>query len=373
MKNILLLVALTLLVSGTSIGQKISSETINFEYKRLPLKPFDSAVETYNIVCVNIHAESVEIMRAQYEAEKDEAKAEVEGEHQAVKIINSIQGNSTKVRFVEKPYMPKIYDGPVVANKLTLENLEKAENAEVTINLEMLGMSHTKTLMTSGGEGAKTYYYKVGAKHEMKLTTKSPDGTVLTEIAVPGSDKNIYASTKKFSSTDALNSYWAKSKYDVLLPLDSKISEANFKKANQALNSFHGTSTIKKPFKIAVISDKKMDYDKYAKAYELMFEGALYYVEDEPKANALYQQAIDLWEAELKESDVKNKKARINEKVTGATRYNCIIALTWARKFNEANSHYVKLKMLDMGKYNRQMPILKAFIDDQEARYSANN
>ena len=74
-----------------------------------------------------------------------------------------------------------------------------------------------------------------------------------------------------------------------------------------------------------VLSDKKMDYSEYIKAYELVFEGAMLYYVDNENAKVAIKKALDLREGVLKESDLTNKKARVNDKVTGDARYNCAL------------------------------------------------
>lgn len=74
-----------------------------------------------------------------------------------------------------------------------------------------------------------------------------------------------------------------------------------------------------------VLSDKKMDYSEYIRAYELFFEGAILYYDDNENGKVAIKKALDLWEGVLKESDFTNKKARVNDKVTGDARYNCAL------------------------------------------------
>ncbi len=96
------------------------------------------------------------------------------------------------------------------------------------------------------------------------------------------------------------------------------------------------------------------------------------YYDDNENAKVAIKKALNLWEGALKESDLTNKKARVNDKVTAATRYNCALFYCWVNDHNKANYHLMKLKLLDMSKYKRQVKDLKAFIVDHKARYEAN-
>lgn len=372
MKVKALLIASLVLTSTLLFGQKIEMEEIEMEYIQLPLVPFTPEVKTYKIEIVNLHSESVRASSIDYQNEVDEEQEKVDSEHKAVKIINTINGTPTQAKFVEKPYLANVYKTHIHNKKLSLDYLKTTEAADITIELQISGFDYETKLYTSGSAEARKYSFKVTAKNEMTLIVKDAAGTVLSETFVTGTDSVLKRGTRSFSSSAALDNYWAKSKEDVLSPLDDKLGELNFKRANRELNNVHGKLELKKKLKVAVAQDKKQDYSSFTKAYELVFEGAMYYKSEEASAIEKFNQALALWEEDLKEADLENKKARINKKVTAALRYNCVLFYTWAHDYKKANLHYMKLKMLDVGKYKKQLKTLKDFIDDQEKRHLAN-
>tara|TARA_B100000508_G_scaffold93424_1_gene72989 strand:- start:4783 stop:5910 length:1128 start_codon:yes stop_codon:yes gene_type:complete len=372
MKNLILVFLAVILTQGVLIAQKFDTETADLKYTKLPLKPIPSEAVSYNVEFRNAHEAEVLAAEDAYQQDKQDAQDEVDSEHEAVKIINSISGNSTKKRVVEKPYLPVIYTKDNVLQKFTLNDLEMSDNPDITMIINFNGFTYTKTQSTSTSKEIKYYYYTVKAKNEMSVSIVDAQGTPISDFAVPGCEKVMSSYSRKFTSVSALDAYWSRSKSDVLRPLEKKITDKNIKSAQKEIANQHGTSVETKKIKVAVVRDKKLDYSEYEKAYELVFEGAMLYFDDNDDAQVKIKEALELWEGALKESDLKNKKARINEKVTAATRYNCALFYCWVNQHDKAKFHYMKLKMLDVGKYNRQMKDLKRFIDDHKARYDAN-
>lgn len=78
-----------------------------------------------------------------------------------------------------------------------------------------------------------------------------------------------------------------------------------------------------------------------------------------------------LWEKALTESNPKDKKARIDEKVTAATLLNDAEANLWMNNFDEAELLLARLKLLDISRYNTLAKELGTVVQDQRTRYTA--
>jgi len=372
MKQVLITGLALLTISIQSFAQKFDAEEVEIKFTQLPLFPLPEEASSYGVVFNNAHEAEVLAAEAAYKTEKQEAQDEVNNQHEAVKIINSINGTSKKARVVDKPYLPIVYNETNVIQNFVLNELPKSDNPDVTLNINFSGFTYTKVQGTSTKNEVKSYYYSIQAKHMMSVSLVDREGNVLNEFEVPLCSKVVKSSTKSYSSTSALDAYWSKNKHDVLRPLEKRITTNNMKNAQKEITNQFGISEQTKKIKVAVVRDKKADYSEYEKAYELVFEGAMLYKDDNAMAQSKMKEAIELWEGALKESDVKNKKARINEKVTAATRYNCAIFYTWTNDHSKAKYQLMKLKLLDVGKYNREIKRLESFIDDHKKRYEAN-
>jgi hypothetical protein len=90
------------------------------------------------------------------------------------------------------------------------------------------------------------------------------------------------------------------------------------------------------------------------------------------KAFEYIKKGIDGWEAALKESEPKNKKARVNDKVTAVTRLNLAEAYIWINDYSNAELQLDKTRFLDLNKFTRLAAKQKGLVDDQKARFEAN-
>jgi len=84
--------------------------------------------------------------------------------------------------------------------------------------------------------------------------------------------------------------------------------------------------------------------------------------------------ALVKFETILKESNVTDKKARINEDVTIAIYLNLLEANLWLNDFIACQKIILKLKTSNTSNRDeRRMNRIKELIDDQKIRYDANN
>ena len=83
--------------------------------------------------------------------------------------------------------------------------------------------------------------------------------------------------------------------------------------------------------------------------------------------------AIDIWEKELEEADLQNKKARINGKISGLISANLADAYFWMEDFEKTN-YYIN-KALSQGniKAKSHCKKLKNDIPEFRIRYNAFN
>ena len=84
------------------------------------------------------------------------------------------------------------------------------------------------------------------------------------------------------------------------------------------------------------------------------------------------EEAVALWNKALAESNPKDKKARIDAKVTAAALLNAAEANVWLNHFDEAELLLAKLKLLDISRYNEAAKELSVVLLDQRARFQAN-
>lgn len=115
-------------------------------------------------------------------------------------------------------------------------------------------------------------------------------------------------------------------------------------------------------------------YSDYKETFENAISGYNKLTLDKDAALKKLTKAMTIWVTALKESDPKNRKARINKKVTKYTHFSLVETYLWLNKFEKADDHLTKLYSLKLN--NKEEKLIKqyrVFILDQKKRYLANN
>ncbi|MBM78489.1 MAG: hypothetical protein CL846_08405 [Crocinitomicaceae bacterium] len=97
------------------------------------------------------------------------------------------------------------------------------------------------------------------------------------------------------------------------------------------------------------------------------------YDRDKATAKERLAKAIDLWEEELKSSDLNDKKARINKKITGLISANLADAYFWSENFEKANLYINKAITNGTVKSKSHCKKLKQDIPEFQLRFNACN
>ncbi len=127
---------------------------------------------------------------------------------------------------------------------------------------------------------------------------------------------------------------------------------------NNFLNSNYAFKKISYESTAQLVKDKKQDYSDLNNAYLAMLEGYNTLAEgyDKAAAKPKIAEAIAIYEKALLESEMDNKKARINEEVTLAIYWNLIEAYIWNDDYAKAKSLYTKFSTFDAPKkYKKYM------------------
>jgi hypothetical protein len=206
----------------------------------------------------------------------------------------------------------------------------------------------------------------------VKVSTK--DGAVLLDELIEATNTYTVGKTEAFGNPDGLAKFWATNQNAFLRQLDENSMKANMKLVADYLDSKLGQRVITRNTSIIVVSDKKINYDEYPQAYEKALMGYKGLTDPARTADAQKQisEAVALWNKALTESNPKDKKARIDEKVTAATLYNDAEANLWLNNFDEAERLLARLKLLDISRYNTMANELSVVVQDQRTRFNAN-
>lgn len=154
--------------------------------------------------------------------------------------------------------------------------------------------------------------------------------------------------------------------------MENETVEKNLSVIQTLLNDNYAFKKVNYMADIYLVKDKKVDYTDYQNAYLAVIEGYNSLTENYEKiaAKAKINEAIAIWEKALLESDVENKKARIDEEVTYATYLNLIEAYIFVDDFSKAKSLIAKLSIYGIPKrVKKRMEELSIFSSAQNERY----
>ena len=420
MKSVYLLSTLFLLFSVNIFAQNVQDKKVQFDYKQLPSEPVKGVIN-YNSTVILTYEDEVLAEQAKLQAEYDEAMAnyaiEVEGakaDHEAAmkeyRVDKKAWDEKSKVsKLIEKKLLEEdnaprqpVYRQPSPPSKRTALNQNKIFNTNMLTNtyLDVKGLTKSddnafkitatlygfeyiapelkfqeKSESKTGSDKKsvttkyKLYWYEASYKHPIHVKVEAPDGTiVMDEVLEEFSEFKVYKTGSKKYSSPSINRDELKKK------IVEKVVEDNMKIINETINSKIGFPTKNRAIIIHKIKAKKHNYDDFEDALESAEDGYKYLAKDEDKAKAKINEAIELWEAALKESNVESKKARVNSNVTIATYLNLIEAYIWVNEYDKVKAYIRKVLTLKVSRKDKKLlERYKDFYKEQKDRAEANS
>jgi hypothetical protein len=419
--RILHLLALLTILSFSAYSQKVDDLKITFEYRQLPLEPINKSTTNYSAKVIQTYEADINARKEAHKQKVKEAEdrynADLAAHPQKVKeaedrytaemeaynkknlgqklLENKVMGESTKPvkNIPSAPYksLPvedkyqKIFSADLLSSTyVKLEGFKKTPENAVAITVTLNGFESPepvlKTATTTKTENGVTKTissnsYEVSYKHPISVKVEAPgQGTVLEETPASFNEYKI-ASTGTFSSESDLRNWWYSNKESYLNNLDDKIIKQNMEAINELINNKFGYIKKKREIEIYLAKDKEVHPD-YQKAYESAIAGynQLAIPESKDQVFSNIRKATELWEAALKESNVQDKKARVNEKVTIATIKNLIEAYIWLNDFNTSETYMNKLLSMDISNRDKKdIEKNRELLKSQRERFDINN
>ncbi|MDQ3049222.1 MAG: hypothetical protein M3R27_16875 [Bacteroidota bacterium] len=368
MNRICFLVCFVLLLVQSVYAQNIKDETIEYRYIKLPLTPLPASIKNYqSSVFATYEAENTKKKEA-YEAEKKVAELAFQKEKEVYpakvkaaddnyamemeawkkksfgeKLVEKevLKENNKPVkqtppapylRTVQEPQLQTSYDYPVIANTyLILDGYtNKPENA-VKIDVTIYGFEYTEPRqlselknLTSYANGQTTtnqvnyYHYEFSYRHTMSVKVTAPDGKEM--LSLSPQELNTYKVFKSPESTTA-----AGFNRELLIKTnEEKIFQENLNLINNVVNDKFGYKRVVRPGKLFYVKSKDETYQDLLIAFNDASSGLKLILDDSASAKLKLQSAITKWNTALQESDVKNKKARIDKDVTTMIYFNLL-------------------------------------------------
>ncbi len=409
MKNKILIILLSIAFLGHS--QKINKAETSFKYTQLPLKPLSVETKSINATLELLYAE--EIYKMLQDAE-DEYQQNLLDHPQAVKDakerydermlrydkeMEAWKKTDIGTKFIEKqilkennkPVKPgsfyppaeprirnvsheKLFDSEeLIRSYLIIDGFTGGTENALKIKVKLHGFDSqegdpvSKTVKKYNSS-SKSYSnitvttYPVSYKHPVSLKIETLEGEILHE----GTFEETANWTQVSSKTYPNEIFYER--------LEEGIINTTMSKIKNYLNSQYGVSEKSTTLTIYTPSSKKLDYTDFQDAYYESSEGYELLVNDNSKGIEKLQKAISIWEKAMEESDVDDRKARVNAKVTKFTLWNLQRAYLWSNDFEKAKNALKKAYGTSPNK--KEMKTQKSIrqkINDREERFNANN
>ncbi len=380
MKPILL--SIMLLISCLALqAQRIKTDKIDYKYIKLPTDPLDKNIKNYQAMATSSYEEENQRLRANYEKEKQLAEDEYQKEllEYPTKVKEAEEKYNTEMeawkkkslvdkivekeilnennkpqkpninkpykRFVQEPLLKKSYDYSALANTyLQLEGFQNNPDNAVKIIATLNGFEYTKPRqvteikkVTTASNGNVTTsdvtYYSIEFtyRHTMSVKAIAPDGREIFNLTPQ--ELNTYTVYKSNGTTtqQTIN------EQQLVTTFEEKILQENLKLLGSIVNDKIGYKRELRSTVLEYPIDKKVNYSDMLQAYNEALSGLMSIAVDEESAKTKINKAIDLWNAALKESDLTDKKARIDKDITLSIYFNLLECYFATRNLTEAD------------------------------------
>lgn len=383
MKKIMVLACL---ISLQASGQNIDDNFVNFNYTQLPLVSVDESMRWYRFeVVTDVEGANMD-STATYQIRLDNAVSIYQkrmdtwlSKMSLLQQQENATGTSQSANYPPKPSLELVVK-PVQhtvttnasAEGIKISGFNEGDNG-LLIRYTLLPIKNVKFSYSKKGEAANTKYdYKCSYMLQAKMEVIDPNNTVLFEKMVGR------AKTKglgKYKSTYDFAKWYMNNRETFYAQIESEGRKAAISGSGSALDNQFGY--INKNRKAEIYSVKKYkdyDYTDVVMAYNQTTEALLKVGNERDRSGAMddLEKARDMWLKILEESNLQNKKERINAKISAMIWCNLAEIAVWMADFNEADNQVSKTMNSGIIKAKSHIKGEKSFYADQKNRWNAN-
>ncbi len=405
-----------LALCGAAFGQKVQEEDVTFTETRLPLAPLGGSLQHYQFTVKTPYPENnnelinaakakyeqdvvnypqkVEESKAKYEQDLANYDTQVEMARENFKIESEQYNSLTMVERMaladQKPTL-KLPSKPYYSKPSEPYYVEPNLTRSITYNPEVLSSSYLKLYGFEKGTenaivGAVTLYEFESLDPQQKVDEKKVYNSKTKQTET---QRTYYYITSYKRPTHLMLSFNGQTLYDDVFAGTSDYSEMNtpqrpnmfnvekqsvedvLSAVNEYINDNYGFTPIQKTIKIGFVKNKDGEYDDLENAKDYAIGGLknLTYGEE----NADLEKAITIWETALGESDLEDKKARIDAKVTEEILFNLSKVYLATYKLEKAEAKINALKELKLSySEKQQLDAFEVILKDKQVRLAAN-
>ncbi len=269
----------------------------------------------------------------------------------------------------------KIFNTETLATSyLYLEGFEGKPEKAVKISAHLYGFQSTKIELKSRSvtkpSPAVYYWHRMSYKHPVRIRVVDNSGKIFLNELLEGTSEFVKYETKhtktKIPSFDTVT---------IKRMLESKIVDKNMKLVYERLNELYGFCPKVRYENLYKVKAKKFNYDDCQSGFSIAREGYLNLNTDFKSSKNKLLEAIKIWNRVLKESELENKKARVNKHVTATMKLNIAQAYGWMNEYEKAELTLLEIIDYDKFKfrYRDAAQTRMKFYRKQKARWNANH
>ncbi len=397
MKKILNLLLAAILIFNVS-AQNIKTEKVTYTYVKLPTNPVKPKPVSY-FSQIKSGAESINAdLKSRYEADLAAAESEYQdatnnyqanlkaADEQYLKEMEEYNNKSMAKKLVEKQllnentkpvkryvptpskkYVPEpkyatAHDVTTLASSyLKLDGFNRAEGSELNYLVTMETFEYSQPKMVSevkkestvsNGKSTSydvTYYhleFEYRLPMNIKVTRNGSEVYFENPAKLQEFAKYVGPATKSQPSSDV--SVLAKN-------LELQVLKENLNYVNHLVNDRIGFENTERKTGIDYVKDKKGLYTDLTEAYNLSTMAYNMLGKTDDQAKAKLEQAVAIWVKALGESDLIDKKARIDKKVTSSLCFNLLEAYFILRNVDEGEKILNMMNKMDLSRSDAKL------------------
>lgn len=275
----------------------------------------------------------------------------------------------------KKPFLLSEIQANTVSSAIKIEGLTQnpSSGTKITIVFEGFEKGMTK-VETKGTAPALKYELSVMYRHPITLKVEVPGKGIIINERYAGSESFYTWRSKQFNTKAELELWWMDNENIVWEERQRLVVNEITANLNAYFTNNFGYPVITRKIEVYSAKAKGIDYTDVQKAYSIMEAGLLLlaYPNKIAEAQAKFREAVALYEKILQESDLVDKKARIDKWVTACIYVNLTEAYIWLNDYSSAEITANKVINIGINKYEKDARALLGFIKDQRTRYEAN-
>lgn len=398
-------------------AQRIKSDDVEYRYIKLPLTPLPSTIQNYqSSIFATYEAENQKLLDQYNEdlakAEEDFQKATAEHpakvkaaedkfeaemaewnkKSMAEKVVEKqlLNENNKPVKHlpstpykksVQKPVLKTSYDYNALSSTyLILDGYENNSANAVKIEVILNGFEYTKPKQvtevkkivstsngTSTSKDVNYYHVEFTYRHTMSVKVTSPEGKELFYLSPQ--ELNTYKTYKSSQSTTSS----AINEDQLVKTHEEKILQENLTFINGLVNDRIGFKRETRKTTLSYIKTKDDVYSDMLIAFNDGNSGLKSLLDDGEGAKNKLHKANQNWNTALNESDLNNKKARIDKDVTMMIYFNLLETYFALSDVEAAEKVLTSLNSMSISNSDKkQKEEYEALITDLKKRIIAN-